>query len=173
MDGDDDNEEDLLGFHIQETDVNVQMENIPPSILPNFKGMRSKDPKKILFEVEIICRSYGYSLHIQKLNLFPTTLKDKALRWFMTLGTNSIKTWDDMKKVFLEKYKNHYKHHDLRNEVFKMNKKDDENLEDLVERFSYNIKRSKMHNLGLDILKTLLLKAIRDEWIDILNLVGK
>lgn len=31
---------DPFGFPIQETDVNVQMKNIPPSILLNFKGMR-------------------------------------------------------------------------------------------------------------------------------------
>lgn len=156
-------DEDPFGFPIKETDVNVQMKNIPPSVLPNLKGMRLEDSKTFLFEFEIICRSYVYSLHIQKLNFFPTTLKDKSLRWFMTLGTNSIRTWDDMKRVFLEKYKNHYKHHDLRNEVFKMNKKDDENIEDLVERFTYNIKRSKLHNLGSHILKTLLLNSIKDE----------
>ena len=80
------------------------MKNIPPSVLPNFKGMRSEDPETFLSEFQIICRSYGYSLHIQKLNLFPTALKDKALRWFMSLRTNSIGTWDDMKRVFLEKY---------------------------------------------------------------------
>jgi hypothetical protein len=45
MDGDDDNEEDPFGFPIQETDINVQMKNIHPSVLPNFKGMRSEDPK--------------------------------------------------------------------------------------------------------------------------------
>jgi hypothetical protein len=173
MDGDDDNEEDPFGFPIQETDINVQMKNIHPSVLPNFKGMRSEDPETFLFEFEIICRSYGYSLHIQKLNLFPTTLKDRVLRWFMTLGTNSIRTWDDMKRVFLEKYKDYCMHHDLRNEVFKMNQKEDESLEDLVERFAYNIKRSKLHNLGSEALKTLLLNAIKDEWIDLLNLVGK
>lgn len=100
-------------------------------------------------------------------------MKNKALRWFMTLGINSIRTWDDMKRVFLEKYKNHYKHHDVRNEVFKMNQKEDENLEYLVERFTFNIKRSKMHNLGSDILKNILLNAIKDEWIDLLNVVGK
>ena len=109
MDWYDDNEEDPFGFPIQETDVNVQMKNIPPFVLPNFKGMRSENPETFLFEFEIICRSYGYSLHIQKLNLFPTTLKDKSLRWFMTLGTNSIRTCDNMKILFLEKYKNHYK----------------------------------------------------------------
>ena len=51
--------------------------------------------------------------------------------------------------------------------------KEDENLEDLVERFNYNIKRAKMKNLVQDTLKALLLKTIRDEWIDILNMMGK
>ena len=101
MDGDD--EEDPLGFPIQNTNGSVHMKNIPPSFLPKFHGLRLENPEPFLFGFEIICRSYGYSLHIQKLNLFPTTLKDKALRWFMTLGTNSIRTWDDMKRVFLEK----------------------------------------------------------------------
>lgn len=54
-----------------------------------------------------------------------------------------------------------------------MNQKEDEILEDLVERFTYNIKRSKLHNLGSDTLKTLLLNSIRDEWIYLFNLVGK
>ena len=91
----------------------------------------------------------------------------------MTLGTNSIRTWDDMQRLFLEKYKDYYIHYGLRNEVFKMNQKYDESLEDLVERFTYIIKISKLHNLGLDALKNLLLNAIKDEWIDLLNFVGK
>jgi len=173
MDRDDDNEEDPFGFPIEETNVNVHMKNIPPSILPNFKGMRSEDSEMFLFEFEIICRSYGYSLHIKNLNLFPSTLKDRSLKLFISLGTNSIRTWDDMKRVFLEKYKDHFIDHDLRNEVFKTNQKQDEILEDLVERFTYNMKISKLHNLGSDTLKTLLLNSIKDEWIDLLNLVGK
>ena len=70
MDEDDENEEDPFGFPIQEIDVNGHMKSIPPYVLPNFKGMRSEDPETFLFEFEIICRSYGYSLHMQKLNLF-------------------------------------------------------------------------------------------------------
>ena len=42
MDGDDDNEEDPLGFPIQETDINVHMKNIHPSICPKFKGIDQK-----------------------------------------------------------------------------------------------------------------------------------
>lgn len=54
-----------------------------------------------------------------------------------------------------------------------MNIKKDESLEDLVEIFSYNIKRAKMYNLDDETIKYLLLKSIRDEWIDLINLMGK
>ena len=51
--------------------------------------------------------------------------------------------------------------------------KANENLEDLLERFNYDIKKEEMENLGQDTLKELLLKTNRDEWIDILNMMGK
>ena len=54
-----------------------------------------------------------------------------------------------------------------------MMQKEDENLEELLEIFNYNIKREKMKNLDQDTLKYILLKTIRDEWIDILNMMGK
>ena len=91
----------------------------------------------------------------------------------MNLGTNSIRTWDDMKRVFLETYQYYCIHHDLLNELFKINQKEDEILEYLVQIFTYNVKISKLHDLGLDTLKTLLIKVIEDEWIDIINLIGK
>ena len=37
----------------------------------------------------------------------------------------------------------------------------------------YNVKREKLHHLGFDTLKTLLLRTIRDEWIYLLNLMSK
>ena len=39
-----------------------------------------------------------------------------------------------------------------------MNQREDESLEDLTERFMYNVKRGKLHHLGSDTLKTLLEK---------------
>ena len=37
----------------------------------------------------------------------------------------------------------------------------------------YNVKREKLHHLGFDTLKTILLRTIRDEWIDLLNIMSK
>lgn len=60
----------------------------------------------------------------------------------------------------------------MREEVFKMTQKKYERLEDLMEIFAYNVKRENytIHDL---ILKSLLLRAIRDKWINILNLMSK
>ena len=88
MDGYHDNEEDLLGFPIHDPNVIVNMKNIPPSFLLKFHGLRSEDSETFLFEFEIVCRSYSYLLNTQKLRLFPATLKDRALKWSITLGTN-------------------------------------------------------------------------------------
>lgn len=73
-----------------------------------------------------------------------------------------------MQNMFLEKYKDR----DLKVEVFRMNQKEDERLKDLLERFMHNVKREKLHHLGFDTPKTLLLRTIRDEWIDLLNLMS-
>ena len=74
--------EDLksFGFPILDEDTTLTMKNISPSILPNFHGIRSEDPKTFLFEFEVLCRSYDYLHDAQKLKLFPATLKDSALK---------------------------------------------------------------------------------------------
>ena len=105
--------------------------------------------------------------------MFPATLKDGALKWFLGLGTHSIRTWEELKNGFLDKYKYYCMPHNLKDEVFKMMQKEDESLEDLVEILSYKIKRDTMYDLDDETLKSLLLKYIRDEWIDLLNLMGK
>lgn len=42
--------------------------------------------------------------------------------------------------------------HNLKNEVFKMIQKEDEILEDLVERFAYNVIMVRMHELDEETL---------------------
>ena len=87
----------------------------------------------------------------------------------MSLGTNSIRSWNDMQNIFLEKYKDR----DLKEEIFRMKQKQDESLEDLIERFMYNVKREKFHHLGFDTLKTLLLRTTMDAWIDLIDLMSR
>jgi len=51
--------------------------------------------------------------------------------------------------------------------------KEDENLEDFIQIFSYNVKRFKMYNLDEETLKALLLNSIKDERIDLISFMGK
>ena len=95
--------ETTFRFPILGTAKDVNMNNIPPSSLPTFYGKSNEDADTFLFEFDILCRSYNYLQDAHKLKLFPDTLKDFALRWFMGLGEYSIMTWEDMKTTFLWK----------------------------------------------------------------------
>ena len=108
------------------------MKNISPSVFPHFYGKATKDPNEFIFEVDILCCSYDYTTNAQKMKLFPATLKDNALHWFMSLGGRNVTNWDRMKQVFLEKYQEYCNTKDKREELFKMVQRDDEILEDVV-----------------------------------------
>jgi len=69
-----------FGFHVLEEVTTLTMKNISPSILPNFHGIRSEDLETLLFEFEVLCRSYDYPHGAQKLKLFHATLKDENVR---------------------------------------------------------------------------------------------
>ena len=128
------------------------MKNINPSVL-TFHGMSTEDPNAFLFEFDILCRSYNYVNDAQKMKLFPATLKDASLRWFMGLGEYTIRSWDETKSAFLKKYQDYYKYKDSRNDIFKMQQQEDKSLEYYVERFMYNFYKSKqrLNNIQLEL----------------------
>jgi hypothetical protein len=170
----DENSFSTLGFPIGDFPRGTTpMKNIPLSALPNFHGLSSEDPDEFLFEFDILCRSYDYTSNAQKLKLFPATLKGNALRWFMSLGEHVITSWDQMKQKFLNKYQDYCRTREKKEELFKMMQKEDENLEDFVERLQYNLQRSSHPEVSKDILKTILLKGVRDDSLDMLNMLGK
>ena len=80
-------------FPIRETNGDTKMKNISPSALSHFHGWTTEDPDTFLFEFVVLCRTYDYAEDEQKLKLFPSTLKDATLRWFMGLPGNSVTTW--------------------------------------------------------------------------------
>jgi hypothetical protein len=136
------------------------MKNIPLLELPTFYGKSSEDPDTFLFEFDILCRSYKYLKDAQKLKNIPATLKDSALRWFMGLRESSIRSWEGMKDIFLNKYQDYCKSKDSRNDIFKIQQLEDENIEDYMEWFSYISHKSKYHDLPDDAIWTLFLKLI-------------
>jgi len=149
------------------------MKNISLSSLPPFQVMTVEDLDTFMFEFDVLCRSYDYTIDAHKLKLFPATLKGETLRWFMVLGPASISTWNAMKEMFLSKYQDYCRTKDLRENIFRMTQKEEESLEDYVEQFNYNLQRSKHSNLDPEILKTIFIRGMRDDCLDNLNLLGK
>ena len=78
----------------------------------------------------------------------------------MSLGGNCIQTWEDMKYMFLKRYQDYFR---VNEDIFEITQEEEETLENYVERFQYNIQRSKLRQSGKDTLKKLLLKGIRNE----------
>jgi hypothetical protein len=83
---------------------NGHLKAIPPTSLPQFNDKINKDLDTFLFEFEIVRKS-DHIKDEQKLKLFPTAHKYLTMCWFMSL---SIKSWDQMKKAFLHKYREYY-----------------------------------------------------------------
>lgn len=54
-----------------------------------------------------------------------------------------------------------------------MTQQEDESLEEYLERFAYNLQKSKQHSLNQETIGTIFLKGVRDEYLDILNVMGK
>ena len=157
-------------FPIKDLGGVTQIHIIPLLSLPNFHGLTNEDPDTFLFDFEILCRGYDYCTNDQRLKVFPLTLKGAALRWFMSLGGNCIQAWEDMENIFLKKYQDYCKANEV---IFDMIQGEDESLEDYVDRFQYNLQKSKYKHLEKETLKTLLLKGIKDEFLELLNLIGK
>jgi len=80
------------------------LKNIPHVALPHFHGLSIEDLDTFLFEFDFLCHSYDYSSDPWKLKLFPVTLKDSTLRWFMGLGGNSTQNREGMRQTFPKKY---------------------------------------------------------------------
>ena len=97
---------------------------------------KNEDLDPFLFEFDILCRIYNYLQDAHKLKLFPATLKDSILIWFMGLGESSIRTWEDMKTKFLQKYQEYCKPRDSRNDIFKIQQLEDEILETISKYLS-------------------------------------
>jgi len=81
---------------IRGSNEETKMKNIPHLAMLNFHGLSKENHDTFLYKFKVLCRSYDYVLDAQKLKLFPATVKNIALRWFMVLGRENICTWDQM-----------------------------------------------------------------------------
>ena len=93
----------------------------------------------------------------------------------MGLGGGVINNWEQMKESFLKKYQDYCRSRELKDENFQMTARPNETLEEYVERFQYNLQRSPYASLPLldNVLKTALIRGMKEQWIETLNIMGK
>ena len=60
----------------------------------------------------------------------------------------------------------------MKDDIFMMSRQEDKSLEEYLERFLYNLQKSKYNSLNFDIIQTIFLKCIQDEYLVILNVMG-
>jgi len=78
-----------------------------------------------------------------------------------------------MKTSFLKRYQDFCKTRELKDEIFKMTAKDNEALEEYIECFNYNLQRSPHTVLPKEVPRAILIKGMKEEWVETLNLMGK
>ncbi|GJT70629.1 reverse transcriptase domain-containing protein [Tanacetum coccineum] len=84
----------------------------------------------------------GVSDDALRLYLFPYSLQHRAAEWFDRLPRNSITTFDQMAKIFLEKYFPPSMVTKLRNDITNFRQEPDESLFEAWERYKLSIDRS-------------------------------
>ncbi|GMJ15247.1 hypothetical protein HRI_005193900 [Hibiscus trionum] len=76
-------------------------------LLPTFHGLPTENPHKHLKEFHMVCLStkpQGVSDDQIKLRAFSFSLADIAKDWLFDLPPNSVTTWTDMAKLFLDRF---------------------------------------------------------------------
>jgi len=164
-----------LQYPIVDSATNAPMKAIHLQHIPTFHGLTSEDPDAFLFQFDVLCSGYDYTTDPHKLKLFPSMLKGADLRWFMGLGGGVINNWEQMKESFLKKYQDYCRSRELKDEIFQMIARPNETLEEYVECFQYNLQKYPYASLPLldNVLKTTLIRGMKEQWIETLNMMGK
>ena len=100
-------------------------------LLPIFRGLAGEDPNKHLKEFDMICSSMkppGVTEDQIKLRAFPFSLGDLAKDWLYYIPSGSVTTWDEMARLFLEKYFPASKATSIRKEICRIRQNQGETL---------------------------------------------
>ncbi|CAJ2651912.1 uncharacterized protein LOC123905413 [Trifolium pratense] len=128
---------------------------LKPSLLSavqqnQFSGNPTDDPNlhlSIFLQYADTVKANGVSPEAIRLRLFPFLLRDRARAWLQSLPSNSVTSWDELKKVFLARYFPPSKTAMLRAQINGFKKKDNESLFEAWERYKDMIRLCPYHGL--------------------------
>ena len=124
-------------------------------LLPTFHGLAGEDPHKHLKEFHVVCTSMkptGVSEEQIKMRAFPFSLKDSAKDWLYYLPSGSVTTWNEMKRLFLEKYFPASRAANIRKEICGVKQHNGESLYEYWERFKKLCASCPHHQISEQLL---------------------
>ena len=124
-------------------------------LLPTFRGLAGEDPHKHLKEFHVVCstmKPQGITEEQIKLRAFPFSLADSAKDWLYYLPSGSINTWNEMKRLFLEKYFPASRAANIRKEICGIRQYDGESLYEYWERFKKLCASCPHHHINDQLL---------------------
>ena len=90
----------------------------------------------------------------------------------MGLRANVVGTWDEMKTLFLNKYKDYCKASGSRgDDIFRISQKEEETLEYYISWFLYALQKNPQHTLSEDSQKLVFLRGVNDDCLEALDLM--
>lgn len=96
-----------LCIQYPDLDADFELKSGLIHLLPKFHGLAGEDPHKHLKEFQVVCstmKPQGIAEEHIKLRAFPFSLDGVAKDWLYYLQPRAITGWNDMKRVFLEKF---------------------------------------------------------------------
>ncbi|GMJ04675.1 hypothetical protein HRI_004136700 [Hibiscus trionum] len=120
-------------------------------LLPTFHGLPTENPHKHLKEFHMVCLStkpQGVSDDQIKLRAFPFSLSDIAKDWLFDLPPNSVTTWTDMAKLFLDRFFPAAKASEIRRSILSIQQREAESLYEYWERFKKLCANCPQHGLS-------------------------
>src|ERR1044072_6486834 len=128
---------------------------LKPSLLSavqqnQFSGAPTGDPNlhlSVCVQYADTVKANGVNPEAIGLRLFPFSLRDRARAWLQSLPSNSITTWDELKKVFLARYFPPSKTAMLRANINGFRQKDNESLFEAWERYKDMLRLCPHHGL--------------------------
>jgi hypothetical protein len=128
---------------------------LKPSLLQivqhkNFSINPTEDPNLHLYvfvQLVDMLKSDDVNPEAIRLRLFPFSLKDRAKTWLQSLPSNSITTWNELKKPFLARYFHPIKTTQIRNQITCFKQMDGESLFEAWERYNKLMRACPHHRL--------------------------
>lgn len=120
-----------------------------------YHGLAAEDPFDNLYKFDKYCglsKTNGVSEDAFKLKLFPFSLGDKTHQWEKTLPSDTVTTWEECKRAFLDKFFSTSRTAKIRNEISGFQQKGLESFSEACERFKGYCSQCPHHGFSKESL---------------------